>query len=57
MGVGRSEACNIGLAPVVNPGYEALTRARLVRWTTKYIDAAVVQLQAEGQSTMDRINP
>ncbi|WP_455432620.1 Tn3 family transposase [Streptosporangium canum] len=24
------EACNIGLAPVVNPGYEALTRARLV---------------------------
>ncbi|MES9589172.1 Tn3 family transposase [Streptomyces sp. NPDC094045] len=25
-----SEACNIGLAPVVNPGCEALTRARLV---------------------------
>ncbi|MFE0349628.1 hypothetical protein [Streptomyces griseoluteus] len=25
-----SEVCNIGLAPVVNPGYEALTRARLV---------------------------
>ncbi len=25
-----SEACNIGLAPVVNPAHEALTRARLV---------------------------
>lgn len=29
-----SEACNIGLAPVVNPGYEALTRARLVHVDT-----------------------
>ncbi len=29
------EACNIGLAPVVNPGYEALTRARLVHVDTQ----------------------
>lgn len=112
-----SEACNIGLAPVVNPGYEALTRARLVHvdqyylradtiaaanarliaaqesrhklardvchgkrgtihqayrdgmedqlgalglvlnaivlWTTKYIDAAVAQLRAEGHEIRD----
>lgn len=54
-----SEACNIGLAPVVNPGYEALTRARLVHvnaivlWTTRYIDAAVAQLKAEGHEIRD----
>ncbi|MFF8996011.1 Tn3 family transposase [Streptomyces sp. NPDC014983] len=32
-----SEACNIGLAPVVNPGYEALTRARLVHVDQYYL--------------------
>lgn len=34
-----SEACNIGLAPVVNPGYEALTRARLVHVDQYYLRA------------------
>lgn len=32
-----SEACNIGLAPVVNTGYEALTRARLVHVDQYYL--------------------
>ncbi|MEV4249365.1 Tn3 family transposase [Streptosporangium canum] len=32
-----SEACNIGMAPVVNPGYEALTRARLVHVDQYYL--------------------
>lgn len=37
-----SEACNIGLAPVVNPGYEALTRARLVHVDQYYLRADTV---------------
>lgn len=37
-----SEACNIGLAPVVNPGYEALTRARLVHVDQYYLRADTI---------------
>ena len=37
-----SEACNIGLAPVVNPGYEALTRARLVHVDQYYLCADTI---------------
>ncbi|MBD3003940.1 Tn3 family transposase [Streptomyces sp. 5-10] len=36
------EACNIGLAPVVNPGYEALTRARLVHVDQYYLRADTI---------------
>jgi Transposase. len=32
-----SEACNIGLTPVVNPGVEALTRSRLVHVDQYYL--------------------
>ncbi len=37
-----SEACNIGLVPVVNPGYEALTRARLVHVDQYYLRADTI---------------
>jgi Tn3 transposase DDE domain-containing protein len=37
-----SEACNIGLAPVVNPGYEALTRSRLVHVDQYYLRADTI---------------
>ncbi|MEU5845729.1 Tn3 family transposase [Saccharopolyspora shandongensis] len=37
-----SETCNIGLAPVVNPGYEALTRARLVHVDQYYLRADTI---------------
>ncbi|MER6691671.1 Tn3 family transposase [Streptomyces minutiscleroticus] len=37
-----SEACNIGLAPVVNPCYEALTRARLVHVDQYYLRADTI---------------
>ncbi|MFH7340594.1 Tn3 family transposase (plasmid) [Streptomyces sp. KHY 26] len=37
-----SEARNIGLAPVVNPGYEALTRARLVHVDQYYLRADTI---------------
>lgn len=37
-----SEACNIGLAPVVNPGYEALTRALLVHVDQYYLRADTI---------------
>lgn len=37
-----SEACNIGLPPVVNPGYEALTRARLVHVDQYYLRADTI---------------
>nr|WP_212764092.1 Tn3 family transposase [Streptomyces sp. I05A-00742] len=37
-----SEACNIGLAPVVNPGYKALTRARLVHVDQYYLRADTI---------------
>jgi TnpA family transposase len=37
-----SEACNIGLTPVVNPHYEALTRARLVHVDQYYLRADTI---------------
>ncbi|MFJ2893540.1 Tn3 family transposase [Streptomyces sp. NPDC087218] len=37
-----SEARNIGLTPVVNPGYEALTRARLVHVDQYYLRADTI---------------
>lgn len=37
-----SEACNIGLAPVVNPAHEALTRARLVHVDQYYLRADTI---------------
>ncbi len=37
-----SEACNIGLTPVVNPGHEALTRARLVHVDQFYLRADTI---------------
>ncbi|XUK64311.1 DDE transposase (plasmid) [Plantibacter sp. RU18] len=37
-----SEACNIGLTPVVNPGDEALTRARLVHVDQYYFRADTI---------------
>lgn len=37
-----SEACNIGLTPVVNPGHEALTRARLVHVDQYYLRADTI---------------
>lgn len=36
------EACNIGLTPVVNPGYEALTRSRLVHVDQYYLRADTI---------------
>jgi hypothetical protein len=37
-----SEACNIGLTPVVNPNYEALTRSRLVHVDQYYLRADTI---------------
>ncbi|MFJ4859116.1 Tn3 family transposase [Streptomyces sp. NPDC088730] len=37
-----SEACNIGLTPVVNPAHEALTRARLVHVDQYYLRADTI---------------
>lgn len=50
-----SEACNIGLTPVTNPGVEALTRSRLVHVDQYYLradtiasaNAALIAAQAE----------
>lgn len=49
-----SEACNIGMTPVVNPNFEALTRARLVHVDEYYLradtiaaaNAALIEAQA-----------
>jgi TnpA family transposase len=49
-----SEACNIGMTPVINPNYEALTRARLVHVDQHYLradtiaaaNAALIEAQA-----------
>lgn len=49
-----SEACNIGMTPVINPGYEALTRSRLVHVDQYYLrsdtiaaaNAALIAAQA-----------
>ncbi|MCX4966911.1 Tn3 family transposase [Streptomyces sp. NBC_00654] len=32
-----SEACNIGMTPVINPGYEALAQSRLVHVDQYYL--------------------
>lgn len=37
-----SEACNIGMTPVINPGYEALTRSRLVHVDQYYLRATTI---------------
>ncbi|WSR19019.1 Tn3 family transposase [Streptomyces sp. NBC_00853] len=37
-----SEACNIGMTPVINPNYEALTRARLVHVDQYYLRADTI---------------
>ncbi|GKQ40669.1 hypothetical protein ALMP_71920 [Streptomyces sp. A012304] len=37
-----SEACNIGMAPVINPNLEALTRARLVHVDQYYLRADTI---------------
>jgi TnpA family transposase len=37
-----SEACNIGMTPVVNPGHEALTRSRLVHVDQYYLRADTI---------------
>lgn len=37
-----SEACNIGMTPVVNPNHEALTRARLVHVDQYYLRAETI---------------
>lgn len=37
-----SEACNIGMTPVINPNYEALTRARLVHVDQYYLRAETI---------------
>nr|WP_308296652.1 Tn3 family transposase [Streptomyces sp. ISL-44] len=50
-----SEACNIGMTPVINPNYEALTRARLVHVDRYYLradtiaaaNAALIEAQAQ----------
>jgi TnpA family transposase len=49
-----SETCNIGMTPVINPGYEALTRSRLVHVDQYYLrsdtiaaaNAALIEAQA-----------
>ncbi|MEV8547009.1 Tn3 family transposase [Streptomyces sp. NPDC051572] len=49
-----SEACNIGMTPVINPNFEALTRARLVHVDQYYLradtiaaaNAALIEAQA-----------
>ncbi|WP_069734999.1 Tn3 family transposase [Streptomyces sp. EN27] len=49
-----SEACSIGMTPVINPGYEALTRSRLVHVDQYYLradtiaaaNAALIEAQA-----------
>lgn len=50
-----SEACNIGMTPVINPGHEALTRSRLVHVDQYYLrtttlaaaNAALIEAQAQ----------
>ncbi|MEU9428685.1 Tn3 family transposase [Streptomyces sp. NPDC048342] len=50
-----SEACNIGMTPVINPNYEALTRSRLVHVDQYYLradtiaaaNAALIEAQAK----------
>lgn len=50
-----SEACNIGMTPVINPNYEALTRSRLVHVDQYYLradtiaaaNAALIETQAQ----------
>lgn len=42
-----SEACNIGLTPVVNPAHEALTRARLVHVDQYYLRADITAANAK----------
>lgn len=50
-----SEACNIGMTPVVSPGHEALTRSRLVHVDQYYLrsdtiaaaNAALIEAQAK----------
>ncbi|MFI1258675.1 Tn3 family transposase [Streptomyces netropsis] len=37
-----SEACNIGMTPVINPNHEALTRARLVHVDQYYLRAETI---------------
>jgi hypothetical protein len=37
-----SEACNIGMTPVINPNCEALTRARLVHVDQYYLRAETI---------------
>jgi TnpA family transposase len=37
-----SEACNIGMTPVINPNFEALTRARLVHVDQYYLRADTI---------------
>ncbi len=37
-----SEACNIGMTPVINPAHEALTRARLVHVDQFYLRADTI---------------
>jgi TnpA family transposase len=49
-----SETCNIGMTPVINPGYEALTRSRLIHVDQYYLradtiaaaNAALIEAQA-----------
>ncbi len=50
-----SEACNIGMTPVINPNHEALTRSRLVHVDQYYLraetiaaaNAALIEAQAQ----------
>ncbi len=37
-----SEACNIGMTPVINPNHEALTRSRLVHVDQYYLRADTI---------------
>ncbi|GGR66765.1 hypothetical protein GCM10010282_69670 [Streptomyces roseolus] len=39
-----SEACNIGMTPVINPGYEALTRSRLVHVDQYYLRSDTIAM-------------
>nr|WP_229885650.1 DUF4158 domain-containing protein [Streptomyces tanashiensis] len=43
-----SEACNIGMTPVINPGYEALTRSRLVHVDQYYLRADTIFSELSG---------
>jgi hypothetical protein len=49
-----SEACNIGLAPVVNPAHEALTRARLVHVDPKASSCTTYRPWTGGHGRVDR---